>query len=103
LVDAVTSAVSWADGDDGRPGALAALALQLANELVGESDREKPAPTAQLSKELRATLDELEELRDSDDAQASLGTVLSSPVWDATQPGPTDAGSARRKGGRKSG
>lgn len=95
--------MAWALETTGRANALAELAIQLSKELTGEMDRDKPAPTAQLAKELRATLDDLEGLRDSNDAEASLGTVLSSPVWDASQSGPADVGSARRKGGRKSG
>jgi hypothetical protein len=83
LIQAVESAVSWAVGGDGHASALAELALTLASELMAEGASDKPAPTAQLSKELRATLEELEGLRDGDDAGASLGAVLSSPVWDA--------------------
>lgn len=103
MVESVGDAVGWALEAPGRANALAELALTLAAELVGEQSGDKPAPTAQLAKELRATLDDLEGLRDGDDAQASLGTVLSSPVWDATKPGSSDVGSSRRKGGRKSG
>lgn len=86
---AVDDAVAWAIGRGGRAEALAELALSVAREIeaVEQVEREKPPPVAQLAKELRATLEDLEGLRDSDDAEASLGTVLSSPVWDASQSG----------------
>ena len=103
LCEAVESAVSWALGDGGRRGALAALALNLAAELEAGGVSDKPPPTAQLAKELRATLEDLEGLRDGDDAAASLGVVLSTPVWDAKGSGSGDVGSARRKDLRESG
>ena len=105
LQNSVSEAVAWAaDSGDRRAAALAALAVTLADELVDPNvDEHKAPPTAQLAKELRATLADLEALRDGDDAEASLGVVLSSPVWDDARSKPADAGSARRKGGRKSG
>ena len=62
LKAAVEKAVEWAEADDASAHAAA---------------------LAELAKELRATLEELEAMRDGDDAQASIGVVLSTPVWDA--------------------
>ena len=87
MKESVRAAVHWALDATGRANALAELALTLADELGAESLSDKPAPTAQLSKELRATLEELEGLRDSDDAGASLGVVLSTPIWNAQESG----------------
>lgn len=104
LLDAVTAAVSWARDGEGQSAALAELAIALAKEI--EADRsflEHPPPVAPVAKELRATLGDLEGLRDGNDADASLGTLLSSPVWDAAQSGPGHARAARRKDQRKSG
>jgi hypothetical protein len=86
---AVQDAVEWALGKGGRATALAELALSVAREIeaVEGAERDKPPPVAQLAKELRATLEDLEGLRDSDDAEASLGVVLSSPVWDSAESG----------------
>lgn len=99
LTEVVAAATSWATDED-RAGALAVLACRLALEIeTGSSSQEKvPAPTAALSKELRATLAELEELRAGDDAQSSLAQVLSTPIWDAARSEPTDAGPSRGKG-----
>lgn len=87
LKAAVGKAVEWAEADDAsaHAAALAELAKSLAGEIEHAPDvvLEKPPPYAQLAKELRATLEELEAMRDGDDAQASIGVVLSTPVWDA--------------------
>lgn len=105
LHEAVTDAVKWAiDGDDGRAKVLANLAVELAREIEADhSMADKPPPVAPLAKELRATMEDLEGLRDSDDASASLSLVLSTPVWIAAEPESSDARPARRKGQRQSG
>lgn len=84
---AVDSATEWADS--GVNLALRELALTLAGEIDGAagSSADKPPPVAQLAKELRATLEQLEDMRDGNDAGADLGVVLSSPVWDGAQSG----------------
>ncbi len=89
LEDAVQGAVQWALEPDAKPRttALAELAVSLAKEIATGGTSEKPPPVAQLAKELRATLEDLEGLRDGDDAEASLGVVLSSPIWDTAQSG----------------
>lgn len=101
LVGAVDSASDWAGS--GTALALRELALELARELTYGGAGDKPAPSAQLAKELRGTLEKLEEMRDGDDAGASLGVVLSSPVWDGKGSGSGDAGTSRGEGGRESG
>lgn len=103
LAEAVEEAVSWAfESESSHAAALAALATSLATEISNPPTGDKPPPTAALAKELRATLEDLEGLRDGDDADASLGLVLSSPVWDASKSGPANARPARRKSVGKS-
>ena len=105
LHEAVTDAVKWAiDGDGGRAKVLANLAVELARETKADHTvADKPPPVAPLAKELRATMEDLEGLRDSDDASASLSLVLSTPIWYAAQPEAADTRPARRKGQRQSG
>lgn len=100
LLEAVTDAVKWAlDGADGQAKVLANLATELAREIEADhSMSDKPPPVAPLAKELRATMQDLEGLRDSDDASTSLSLVLSTPVWDDAQSEAADARPARRKG-----
>lgn len=97
LTEAVEAATSWAGSED-RAGALATLARHLAREIGSSSNDKAPTQTAALSKELRATLAELEELRAGDDAQSSLAQVLSTPVWDGPRSDPADARSSRGQG-----
>lgn len=115
LVAAVDGATQWAiDGDPGRAQALAHLARELARYVVGPAMDDAPAeslkellakkattspPTAALAKELRATLEDLEGLRDGDDAQGQLVSGLSTPVLHGAGSQPTDIRTARRKGG----
>ena len=99
LTTVATEAVAWATvSESGRAKALAELAIKLAGEItrtpVGE---ESSPPIAALSKELRATLADLEALRDGTAAETSLGVVLSAPVWDTEKPRPAKPRATRRK------
>ena len=116
LVEAVESAVAWVeDTGSGHAKALAALACELARDIVGPPLDDGPAeslkellakkatnapPTAALAKELRATLEDLEGLRDGDTAGADLGAQMSTPVFHTPQSGPADAGAERGQGGK---
>lgn len=99
LESAVHDAVEWAfEGESLHAAALAALAESLARDIANPVVMKAGTPpAAALSKELRATLEDLEGLRDGDDADASLGLVLSSPVWDAEKPGEAKPRSSRRQ------
>jgi hypothetical protein len=82
LAESVAAATEWTLGAEGRAAALGQLARSLAVSLESADGQ-----TAQLAKELRATLEDLEKLRDGNDAEADLGVVLSTPVWDAKKSG----------------
>lgn len=91
LVTAVDAATAWAT--DGTASALAQLCRRLAREIDATGD----TPTAALAKELRATLETLEAMRDSDDAGADLAVILSTPVRDGQESQQGNARPARRK------
>lgn len=83
LVAAVAEATEWAlVAKSGRAQALAQLARTLAKDIATPpvTDGKSAPPTAALAKELRATLEDLEGLRDGDDAQGQLVSGLSTPV-----------------------
>lgn len=117
LEEAVIGATQWAvDGAAGQAQALAHLARQLAREITGPSTDEPleslnellakakgSSQTAALAKELRATLVDLEALRDNKDADAGIAAGMSTPVWDTPESGPPDAGTTRRRRSPKAG
>lgn len=99
LSDVVETTVAWAIAE-GSPHAksLAQLAIDLATEITRPATKYVGAPpVAALSKELRATLADLEALRDGTAAETSLGVVLSAPVWDTEKPRPAKPRATRRK------
>ena len=82
LLAAVNDATEWAVvGGPGRANALGELARQLARDITDPpvADGKSAPPTAAMAKELRATLEDLEGLRDTSTAEESLGKLLSIP------------------------
>ena len=92
LEQAVSEAVKWADdATDLRAPALAALAESLAHDIANPVVMKAGTPpTAALAKELRATLEELEGLRDR------FLVVLLFVGWRGDEP--DDDGKAREQG-----
>lgn len=77
LLSDVVAATAWAtESQDGRSRSLASIARVLANELTSPVAQQKH----QISKELRATLEDLEALKPVDGDEADRISDLSSAV-----------------------